>query len=156
MAAVRMLKGETSLGPEVLVLRKMSGHEELGRLPEFQLEFSSPRGDIKPAEILGKNISWALELPESKARFFNGFVTRFGDAEEGTVGTHEEGGKGKSYRYRATVHPWLWFLTRASNCRIFQGKSAVEIADEVFKAYKLAGDIKKVNLGAHPKRPFCV
>jgi len=151
----RVLIAETPLGREALVARRMTGHEELGRLPEFRLEFTSPRGDIKPDEILGKNISWALELPDNEARYFNGFVTHFVEAGEIT-GEFEKAGKGKAYLYHATVHPWLWFLRLASNCRIFQKKSAVEIADAVFADYPFA-DVKKVQLrGDYPKREFNV
>ena len=154
--AARLLEAGTPLGADVLVLHGMSGHEELGRLSEFQLEFVSHRGDIKPAEILGKNISWWLELSGGKVRYFNGFVTRFSEAGETTVGAHEQNRKGQAYQYQATVHPWLWFLTRASNCRIFQGKSALDIADEVFADYPFA-NVKKVQLRSdYPKREFNV
>src|SRR5688572_1319126 len=122
----RILKAGTPLG-EDLVLVRMSGGEELGRLPEFQLEFTSPRRIIEPAEILGKNISWALELAGSAARFFNGFVTRFAEAGEAKIGAFEEARAGKTYFYHATVHPWLWFLTRASNCRVFKEKTVPQI-----------------------------
>jgi type VI secretion system secreted protein VgrG len=152
----RLLKAATPLGTDVLMLRRMSGQEELGRLPEFQLEFTSHRGDIKPEEILGKNISWALELAGGAARYFNGFVTRFSEAGEAAIGSFEDGRKGKAYLYLAAVHPWMWFLTRASNCRIFQGKSALEIADEVFAAYPFAS-VKKVQLRSdYPKKEFSV
>jgi len=151
----RVLIAETPLGRDVLVATRMTGEEELGRLPQFQLGFTSPRGDIKPAEILGKNISWALELPANQARYFNGFVTHFAEAGEATA-EFEKAGKGKAYLYQATAHPWLWFLTRASNCRIFQKKSVLEIADAVFADYPFA-DVKKVQLRSdYPKREFNV
>jgi type VI secretion system secreted protein VgrG len=154
----RVLIAETPLGREVLVARSMSGHEELGRLPEFQLEFRSPRGDIKPSEILGKNISWAIELPNNKARYFNGFVTHFAEAGEDMKSENEKSRKGVSYIYRATVNPWLWFLTLRSNCRIFQPqKTVLEIADELFEDYKQLKDVKKVQLRTdYPKRDFVV
>src|SRR5690348_9785336 len=154
----RVLIAETPLGRDVLVARSMSGHEELGRLPEFQLEFRSPRGDIKPTEILGKNISWAIELPNNKARYFNGFVTHFAEAGEDMKSENEKSRKGVSYIYRATVNPWLWFLTLRSNCRIFQPqKTVLEIVDELFEDYKQLKDVKKVQLRTdYPKRDFVV
>jgi type VI secretion system secreted protein VgrG len=151
----RLLKAETPLGSEALVLLRMSGQEELARLPEFRLEFTSDR-DVKPQEILGKNISWALELPASEVRYFNGFVTAFAEAGEITVGAFENSRKGKAYQYHATVHPWLWFLTRASNCRIFQQKSVLEIVELVFADYPFA-NFKRAQLSSsYPKKDFCV
>jgi type VI secretion system secreted protein VgrG len=152
----RLLEAGTPLGAGVLTLQRMSGKEELGRLPEFQLDFVSRRGDIKPEEILGKNVTWTLELADGGQRYFNGFVTSFADNGESDASVFETGGKGTVYKYSATVHPWLWFLTRTSNCRIFQNLSVPEIVDQVFKDYKFA-DARKVQLGAdYPKKEFCV
>jgi type VI secretion system secreted protein VgrG len=152
----RLLQAGTPLGAGVLTLQRMAGKEALGRLPEFELGFVSRRGDIKPEEILGKNITWTLELADGAQRYFNGFVTSFADDGESDAGLFEAGGKGTVYLYTATVHPWLWFLTRAANCRIFQNLSVPEIVDQVFKDYKFA-DTKKVQLRAdYPKKEFNV
>jgi len=35
--------------------------------------------------------------------------------------------------YKATVSPWLWFLKRTNDCRIFQEKSVVDIIQSVFE-----------------------
>jgi type VI secretion system secreted protein VgrG len=155
----RLLKGETPLkdgqGAQVLFLLRTSGQEELGRLSESQLEFHSKRGDIKPQEILGKNVSWAIELSGGALRYFNGFVTRFANAGPVASGAFDDGGKGKTYGYQATVHPWLWFLTRASNCRIFQGKSVPDIVKQVFADYPFA-DFKLKLTGSYPEKEFSV
>jgi type VI secretion system secreted protein VgrG len=151
----KLLEAGTPLGEGVLLLRSMSGQEELGRLSEFQLEFVSKRGDIRPAEILGKNISWLLRQENGEPRYFNGFVTSFAEAGEGPVAGFDEQIK-HGFFYRASVHPWLWFLTRTSNCRIFQNLNAVEIADKVFESYPFA-HIKKVQLRSdYPKREYNV
>ena len=151
----KILEAGTPLGERVLLLRSMSGQEELGRLPQFQLEFVSGRGDITPAEILGKNISWLVRLTSGEPRYFNGFVTSFAEAGEGSVAGFDEQLK-HGFFYRATVHPWLWFLTRAANCRIFQNMTAVEIADKVFEGYPFA-HVKKVQLRTdYPKREYSV
>jgi type VI secretion system secreted protein VgrG len=152
----RLLQAGTPLGAGVLTLQRMSGKEELGRLPEFQLDFVSRRGDIKLDEILGKNLTWTLELADGGQRYFNGFVTSFADNGESDASVFEAGGKGTVYKYLATVHPWLWFLTRTANCRIFQNLSVPQIVDQVFKGYKFA-DAREVQLGAgYPKKEFCV
>jgi type VI secretion system secreted protein VgrG len=151
----KLLEAGTPLGEGVLLLRKMSGHEELGRLPEFQLEFVSKRGDIRPEEILGKNITWLVRKADDKPRYFNGFVTAFAEAGEGPVAGFDEQLKHGFY-YRAYVSPWLWFLTRASNCRIFQKLDVLEIAEKVFESYPFH-DVKKVQLRKdYAKREFNV
>jgi type VI secretion system secreted protein VgrG len=151
----RFLEAATPLGEDLALLR-MSGREELGRLSEFQLEFVSRRGDIKPQEILGKKLAWSLELADGDVRYFNGYVTRFVEAGEAARSQYEQGGKGQAYFYQATAHPWLWFLTRRSNCRTFQNKTVVEIVEEVFLDYQFA-TVKKVQLRSdYPKKEFAV
>jgi type VI secretion system secreted protein VgrG len=150
----KILEVGTPLGERVLLLRSMSGHEELGRLPEFQLELISPRGDIRPAEMLGKNISWLVRVETGEPRYFNGFVTAFAEVGEGSVAGFDEQLK-HGFFYRASVHPWLWFLTRAANCRIFQNKDVLEIVEEVFKGYPFA-QWEPVQLGSFPKREYSV
>ena len=70
----------TSLGEDVLLFWRMTATEQLGRLFEYELELLSERTDIPLSEVLGKNMTVRMELPEvrgSGTRYFNGFVTRF-------------------------------------------------------------------------------
>ena len=150
----RLLEAGTPLGKD-LVLQRMAGKEELGRLPEFQLDFWSRRSDIKPEEILGKNITWALELASGAPRYFNGFVTAFEENGQSEASLFEVSGKGTVYLYVARVSSWLWFLTRTADCRIFQNKSVPEIVEEVFKDYPFA-DRKLQLRGKYPKSEFSV
>ena len=61
----------------------------------------------------------------------------------------------KRRNYRAEVVPWLWFLTRTSDCRIFQQKTAPEIIEQIFKDLGFS-DFKAQLSGKHPKREYCV
>ena len=99
----KLLEAGTPLGEGVLLLRSMSG-QELGRLSEFQLDFVSKRGDIRPAEILGKNISWLVRLATGEPRYFNGFVTSFAEAGEGSVAGFDEQVKHGFSTGRASIH----------------------------------------------------
>jgi type VI secretion system secreted protein VgrG len=67
-------------------------------------------------------------LREEGQRHFHGFVTRFG------LGARQ----GRHFGYRVTVSPWLWFLTRSTDCRIFQDMTVEEIVKKVFKDYGFA------------------
>src|SRR5690348_3736706 len=100
----------TSPLEDALLFHGLHAREELGRLGDYQLDLLSKKDDIDIDDILGKNVTIKLALPDDSTRFFNGFVTRF--AQGGTLGRYT--------RYHATVRSWLWFLTRTSDCRIFQ------------------------------------
>src|SRR5262249_27126055 len=59
------------------------------------------------------------------------------------------------YTYRLTVHPWLWFLTRTADCRIFQEKTVPDIIKEIFADHSVA--IFEDHLtAAYGKREYCV
>src|SRR5262245_34893824 len=124
----RQIELTTPLGPDVLLFRAMHGREELGRLSEFDLSALSTQADIKPGDLLGKNVTIKLELVSGGPRYFNGYVTRF--TQGGMVGRY--------YEYRMTVRSWLWFLTRTADCRIFQEKTVPEIIKEVFADHAVA------------------
>jgi len=115
----------TPLEENVLLFRTMTVKEQLAGLFRFELDMLSERKDIKFEEIAGRKITVRLNLPTYEKRYFNGFVTHF----------RQTGLEGKRYVYHATVHPWLWFLSRSSNCRIFQNKTVPEIVRQVFREH---------------------
>jgi type VI secretion system secreted protein VgrG len=108
-------------GNQLLLFRAMQAREELGRLPQFNISSLSTRVDINPKELLGKKVTVKMELRTGGFREFNGHVTRFGQG----------GAVGRLHQYQMTVRPWLWFLTRTTNCRIFQKKSTPDILKDV-------------------------
>src|SRR5262245_30966234 len=118
----RLLQATTPLGEDVLLLAGFSGREEMSRLFTFHLDFGSDKDDIKAKDIVGKPVTWAVDNLHSAPRFFNGFVSRF------TAGARAQ----RVRSYQAEVVPWLWFLTRTTNCRIFQNKTAQDIIKQVF------------------------
>jgi len=146
MSAVmaRMIELTSPLGKDLL-FRSLRGHEELGRASEFQLAALSTKKDIKPTELLGKTVTVKLELVKGGYRYFNGYVTRFSQGE--TVGRY--------YEYRMIVHPWLWFLTRTADCKIFQEKTVPDIIKEVFADHPVAV-FDDALTGKYSQREYCV
>lgn len=147
--ANREVSVTTALGKDVLLFERMSGSEQLGRLPEFRVQMLSTKPDLKIADVLGKALCVHLDLPGGGQRHFHGVVTRFG-----ATGWH-----GSLCRYEAVVHPWLWLLTRASNCRIFQDKTVVDIVKAVCgeAAYGGLVELDTAALsGTYAAMPYCV
>jgi type VI secretion system secreted protein VgrG len=118
----RMLKLSTPLGEDVLLLTGFTGQEEISRLFRFQLEMISDNNGIAAADIVGKNVTFSVELSDGSPRFFNGFVNQF------VAGDEEHGRR----NYRAEVVPWLWFLTQTADCRLFQDKTIKDIIETIF------------------------
>jgi len=117
----------TPLDPDLL-FHRMAAREELGRLSEFEIDLLSTRKDIKFADILGKSVTVKLEMANKQIRYFNGYVTRFSQI----------GMRGRYHLYHASVRPWLWFLTRTADCKIFQKMKVPDILKKVFADHSIA------------------
>jgi type VI secretion system secreted protein VgrG len=134
------------LGGDVLLFKRMQCSEALGRLSEFRIELASERDDIKIADILGTGMSVTLDLPNGGRRYFHGIVTRFA----------YQGWRDGMPAYLAIVHPALWLLTRSTNCRIFQGKTTLDILKEVAGKYGGAIELDVGMVTTPAAREYCV
>lgn len=142
----RSLQIKTPLGENQLLLTAMRGEETVSRLFRFELELIADNNTIDANKIVGKNITISIQPVDGERRYFNGFVCRFGAGHEDEYGRRN---------YWAEVVPWLWFLSRTSDCRIFQDKTAVEIIEKIFGDLGFS-DFKTDVRGSHPQREFCV
>jgi type VI secretion system secreted protein VgrG len=141
----RELAVETPLGEDVLLLTSMSGTEQLGRPFEYRLGLASEDHQIKAEDIVGQNVTVRLDVSAGGPRYFNGYVSRFTQLIA----------SGGLARYRATVVPWLWFLTRTADCRIFQDKTVPDIIKDVFKRHELT-NFEEALSGRYSAREYCV
>src|SRR5215510_14103934 len=103
----RKVQITTPLGKDALIVSRFSAVEQMSSLFQFDIALISEKGD----------------LPVDDKRYFHGFVTEFSQVDYDR----------RFHHYQATVRPWLWFLTRSADCRIFQKKSVTEIFEEVVK-----------------------
>jgi len=145
--AQRQIAVSTPLGEDVLLLDSMSGTEKLSELFSFELVLlSADATKVKFNDILGQNVTIRLDLPEVETpRYFNGFVSRFVKTSAG----------GSLAKYRATVVPWFWFLTRTADCRIFQEMTVPDIIKKVFRDQGFSDFDDKLN-GKYRKWEYCV
>lgn len=58
-------------------------------------------------------------------------------------------------RYQVVLRPWLWWLTLASNNRVFQNLSTSDIVTTIFKAHGFT-DFKLSLSGSYEPREYCV
>jgi type VI secretion system secreted protein VgrG len=144
MAASRRITLHSVLGPDKLMIKDATVREELGRMSIMDLDLLSPDEDLALDDLLGHGFSVELVLDGDKSRFFHGIV-----AECSQIGR-----LGRYARYSAKVVPWLWFLTRTSDCRIFQQKSVPDIIKSVFREHGTS-DFED-SLGSYSPRDYCV
>lgn len=141
----RLISVTTALGKDKLLLTSFDGDETISEIFHFQLEFISEDDAVSAYDIVGKTLTVTVNT-DSK-RYFHGFVKDFTRGEVSTDGLR---------CYYATVVPWLWFLEKASDCRIFQDKTVVDIVKAVFSEHGFS-DFNTGKLGGgYMKRDYCV
>ena len=143
----RLLTIKTSLGPDVLAVRTANIQEQISRLSQIDVELSSENGSIDFDKVVGHNATLRLDVGQKDKRFFNGIVSRMVQLAN----------KGGYARYRATIMPWLWLLTRTSDCRIYQEKSVPDIIEDVFKRHGFSSTDYQLKLSAtYSPKEYCV
>jgi type VI secretion system secreted protein VgrG len=129
-----------------LTFGSLSHTSRLSTLEQGEFALLSARPDIDANKLLGKPISLAIELRDGAKRHVHGYVTRF------AAGVH----KGRQFGWQATIQPWLWFLTRTADCRIFQDKTVPEIVEAVFKDHAAIADFEFKLVKSYRTRVYCV
>ncbi|MBZ5561565.1 MAG: type VI secretion system tip protein VgrG [Acidobacteriia bacterium] len=141
----RLFKIDTPLGKDALLLQGFRGTEGISRLFHFELDLLSENSAISFSDIIGKNVTVSLKRADGSYRYINGFISRFAQtAMEETLTAYE-----------AEMVPWLWFLTRNANCRIFQNKTVPDIITQVFDDLGFNSYSNSLQGTYHP-RVYCV
>ena len=144
MPESRTITATTPLPEEKLHFARMTGHEAISQCFTFETTFQSDDIDIASYDILGKDVTIKVESERSE-RFFHGYVDSFALTEFGS----------DRFQYVAVLRPWLWFLSKTSDSRIFQNMSVVEIIEEVFSDHSNANyEIRLKN--TYKPREYCV
>ncbi len=129
---------------KALRLHRLTGRDELSRPFRYEVDALSEDHDLALADFLGKDLAVSLDLAGGGTRYFHGLV-----ADASYVGVEDV-----HARYRLTVVPWLWFLSRRHDCRIFQNKSVPEIVTAVFDGWPIASFEARLT-ETYPPRDYC-
>ena len=142
----RLLEIMTPLGADAVTLRGLKVTEVIGRPFELFAEILSTNLDIQPSALIGKTVTCTIRTDHVEPRHFHGVVrgfTRLGPYGRGLAS------------YLLEVSPRLWQLSRTGDCRIFQEKSARDIATAIFGEH----DVAPVRWGSAvptQSRTYCV
>lgn len=139
----RFLSIETPLGPDRLLLTSITGRESISDIFEFTAEALSADLGLKPESLMGKEVT--VTIRGARKKVFHGIVSNM---RAGEVPAHN------MRRYTLTIVPWLWFLARTENRRIFQNKDSKEIIKAVFDALGFSN--YEILAKGGVKREYCV
>jgi type VI secretion system secreted protein VgrG len=135
----------TPLGKDVLLLRGLSGSEAVSQIFRFDLDLLSEKDSIKFQDVVGKSVTVQINTADGGKRYLNGFLSAF---SQGPQERHLTA-------YQAQMVPWLWFLTRTADCRIFQNQKVPDIIQKIFTDLKFH-DFELRLYGTYTPRDYCV
>lgn len=121
--------------------------ERISTLSAIEVDFFCENGKLALEEIVGKPIHVVVESDKAdKKRWFRGTCISAQYIGKLDIGGH----------FKAVIRPWLWFLTRRTNLRIFQNKKTPEILEEVLADYGFKADVTNKLTGTYKAREYCV
>ena len=129
----------------------MTGHEHLGQMYEYTVELAGALDMLnRPKQVdlqklLGTRATVKMDVTDD-ARYFDGFITRSTRGQK----------RGRYITYSITLQPWLWFLTRTKNSRVFQDKSVKDIVTAVLADYSTDSDWRLISASLYSKLDYCV
>lgn len=142
----RRLKVEGNLPQEKMNLKAAEVRDGLSVIPEFIIEFMSPDKNLNMDDLVGhpmavgildKDENWQMKRGTCVALQYLGLFQGFA-------------------HYSATVHPWLWFLTRRIDNRIFQEKNVIDIVREVIEIAGFSGKLDLRTSATYQPREYTV
>lgn len=152
------------LGQSALTVVRVEGHENLSELFAYRVTLKTPdslNGMFGPGANLdmpslqGRELTIGIELDG----IGTGVTARVGAGTREITGlvTQVEGptSEGRSLAYTLTLRPWLFLASLASDYKIFQQKTVVEILDELLADYTFAVE-KRLDVARYPKREYQV
>ncbi len=145
----RLLKLQTPLGDDFLLIERMTATEGISQLYSIELELVHAEEEegyvptsVSNQQILGKGVSISIAQGDGTSRLFHGIVQQF------FQGTRHV----RFSFYRAVVVPQIWLLTQKRQSRIFQQKSVPDILEKVFEGFNVKFELQ----GAFEPRNYCV
>ena len=138
----------TTVGDDVLVFSHLSAIEGLSELFEFRVEAVSLQANMDFSSALGSDCIVKHKTSDDSDRYFNGVIT-----EARWAGARED-----IHVYEIVLRPWLWLLTRTSDCRIFAQMSPLDIIKQVFSDRGFSGSryFRDATSSSPPMLEYCV
>jgi len=138
------LQIKTPLPDDTFEVLSFSGEEQMSTLFRYRVVLGSHDIDVDFSALLGQDVTLTMTHEDGTVHARHAIVVRFSQSIDESSGII----------YVAELSPWLWLLTKSSDCRIFQNQSVPDIITTVF------GDLGftdyRLDLGAYNPREYCV
>lgn len=142
----RLFRVKSPLDPDPFVVHHFQGSEAVSSPFAFHVELLAVDAHLELKKVVGQPMLLSMQTGYGQ-RHFHGYVMEFA----------RTGSDGGLTVYLADIAPWFVFLQYATNCRIFQDMSVLEIVEQVFGQYpELARYRYDLSAGKYPKLDYCV
>jgi type VI secretion system secreted protein VgrG len=122
-------------------------NERISEIPTIEVHFFCVDKKLDLESIVGKTMHLVAGSEDNTAeRWFRGTCV---SAE--FISTLDVGGQ-----FKAVVRPWLWYLSRRTDLRIFQEVTVVDIIQSVLGEYGFSGDLELKLSHSYSTREYCV
>jgi len=135
-----------TLLPAALRFESLAATQAISALDSIELTLVSEKPDITAEKLLGQPAGVTMMLRDDGKRHFNGLVSRFAMGRA----------RGRYFGYQVTLRPWLWFLTRTADCRIFQNQTVPQIVEELFDDHSAIAKFEFKLFKSYRQRVYCV
>ncbi|WP_294221606.1 type VI secretion system Vgr family protein [uncultured Shimia sp.] len=136
-------------GQPALIFGQMTGRDCVSHCFQFDVLAFSTDPNIASDDLLGLPVTVDVTTNEDDPemrRYFHGIVDQF---------RFEGNDDDALFAYRLILRPFLWMLSKTSDNRIFQEKTAVEIIEQILGEYGF-GDYELRLSGSYETREYCV
>lgn len=143
--AQRLLSFTSPLGKDMLLVDGFRGREAVSALFELELDIlSAPQTPLAPESLIGQRVTLGIATDASgDQRYWNGIVRSIAEVSGDT----------EFLVYKVEVVPSLWLLTLNTQTRVFQGQTAVQIAQAVLSPYSITPTVS--TQATYPALDYC-
>ncbi|MBR8129809.1 type VI secretion system tip protein VgrG [Burkholderia ambifaria] len=122
----RLLRFQSSLtGNRALSIAAIKGGEALSEMPSYTLDLITQNPSIDLKDVLNQAVAVNITLQDGSERQIHGYLVRFGfERNDGGIA-----------HYRGDLVPWLWYLGKRVNSRIYQQVTVLDVLRKVFADY---------------------
>ena len=143
----RLVKIDTPLGSNSVLVQRVVGTSRAGRDYEFTVDFVSLDDSVQLKDLIAQPVTLWLQQTDKSYKPFNGYVHT----------ARRLGSDGSLSSYQLILGCWLHFLRFRSDARIWQNVTADEIITQVFNQHPQAQGAFRFDLTNQVKpRSFCV
>jgi type VI secretion system secreted protein VgrG len=115
-------------------------------VPVAQIEFVSRDRMLDLSDFVGGDLGFSIAGADAKEQLFYGTC----------ISAEYKGSPTGDGHYFAEVRPWIWFLTRSHNNRVFQNMTTTAIVQEILGDYGFSKDLVTDHSKADARREYCV